>query len=382
MTCACGIRSFAGVRRCVVPREEVLAPVVVEVAPDRVDVVRAVLRVVVLDEEARAADGVVVAVTRLLGTRPRERDLVQPGGDDALPLGPAPRPAGPGRRSGGSAVREPCAPVAARSRYRIPTGIERASARAAFSVRMSAGARSSTIAAFRSSGVSPANRVLASVSSPARARKPACGPVWNDGRVGPEERRRGADNLPVGQRDVDRDVVSADPPRPRRMGVGLAEDREPVQLGIPPRPAAATTSALERTEDRFERDDRGDLTRGPLAQRCAGRVPFAAARWSGCMSRSASPSRVPGVYAQTNRSFVSNGKTAARTLRRVEPVEPGSSRGRDLLGGSRHRASPAGLHPGGRGSGASRLRRAPAPAPSCPGRARSPRRPRATRRRP
>ena len=110
VTCACGIRSLAGVRRGVVPRQKVLAPVVVEVAPDRVDVVRAVLRVVVLDEEARAADRVVVAVTRLLRPGPCERDLVQPAGDDALPVGKAPRPAGLGRRSGGSAVRGRHAP--------------------------------------------------------------------------------------------------------------------------------------------------------------------------------------------------------------------------------------------------------------------------------
>ena len=93
----------------------------------------------------------------------------------------------------------------------------------------------------------PRQRLLAGQGPEARLR-----PRRDDGRVGPEERRRAADDLPVGQRDVDRDVVSADPPRPRRMGVGLAEDREPVELGVAPRPAAATAVAFERTEDRFE----------------------------------------------------------------------------------------------------------------------------------
>ena len=201
--------------------------------------------------------------------------------------------------------------MAVRSRYAIPTGIERISARAACSVRMSARSpiaddRRRPLVGRQSGQQGSRERLLAGQGPETRLR-----PTWNDGRVGPEEGRRAADDLPVGQRDVDRDVVSANPPRPRRMRVGLAEDGEPVQLGIPPRPAAATAFAFERSEDRFERDDRGDLSGRPLAQRRLEdrrRSPLVV---RGVMSRSASPSRVPGVYAQTNRSFVSNGKTAA-----------------------------------------------------------------------
>src|SRR6478735_4747899 len=61
----------------VVGGERVLAPVVGEVAPDGVDVVRPVLRVVVLEQERRAADRVVVASTWLGGPGPAERHVVQ-----------------------------------------------------------------------------------------------------------------------------------------------------------------------------------------------------------------------------------------------------------------------------------------------------------------
>ena len=66
--------------------EGVLAPVVREVAPDRVDVVGAVLRVVVLDHEARAADRVVMAATGLQRAGPRERDRGEARVRDPLPV--------------------------------------------------------------------------------------------------------------------------------------------------------------------------------------------------------------------------------------------------------------------------------------------------------
>src|SRR2546423_1542483 len=63
----------------VVRGEEVQAPVAFEVAPDGVDVVGVVLRVVVLDQEARTLDPVVVALTLLDAAHPGELNLVQPG---------------------------------------------------------------------------------------------------------------------------------------------------------------------------------------------------------------------------------------------------------------------------------------------------------------
>ena len=84
---AAGYPAFAMARRPVVASEQVLAPVVGEVAPDGVDVVGAVLGVVVLDQEARAADRVVVAASGLLGPGPRERDGGQARARDPFPVG-------------------------------------------------------------------------------------------------------------------------------------------------------------------------------------------------------------------------------------------------------------------------------------------------------
>ena len=56
----------------VMPLEHVRAKVVREVAPDGVDMVRVVLRVVVFEQEGRALHAVVVAVAALQAARPRE----------------------------------------------------------------------------------------------------------------------------------------------------------------------------------------------------------------------------------------------------------------------------------------------------------------------
>ena len=72
-----GVRGH-GVRG-IVPRQQVRAPVVAQVAPDAVDVVGAVLGVVVLDEERRAEDRVVVPLAGLGPAGPPEVHLVEPG---------------------------------------------------------------------------------------------------------------------------------------------------------------------------------------------------------------------------------------------------------------------------------------------------------------
>ena len=134
-------------------------------------------------------------------------------------------------------------------------------------------------------------------------------PSRDDGGVGPEERWRAADDLPVGQRDVDRDVVSAtrhdhgarasgSPKTANQYNSGsrrVQPSRPPSRSSAPrivSRPMIVPTSPSVRS-----------LNAAP-------RIAVAAHRWSGLMSRSARP-WVPGVYAQTNRSFVSNGKRAA-----------------------------------------------------------------------
>ena len=262
------------------------------------DVVRAVLRVVVLDEEARAAHGVVVAVARLLRTRPGARGRPNPAAIRSTPL-PRP-PAAPDRRSGGSAVRE----VARRGRVAVPDpDRDRADrARRACSVRMSAGARSSTIATRRSSGVNPASKVLASVSSPVSARNPA---AQSGRRVG--SRNDGVLPMTCPSASV---TWTATWCPPTRHDHGARASGSPKPQTSTTRDPAASSRRVRRVralEDRFEAHDRADLAFGPLAQRRP--EDRVAAHWSGLMSRSASP-WVPGVYAQ-ERSFVSNGKTAA-----------------------------------------------------------------------
>src|SRR5690606_17301363 len=66
-----------GVGGGVVCRQQVLAPVVLVVAPDGVDVVGVILGVVILDQEARFLDGVVVALAVLFRPRPGESDAVE-----------------------------------------------------------------------------------------------------------------------------------------------------------------------------------------------------------------------------------------------------------------------------------------------------------------
>src|SRR5262245_1882753 len=73
-------------RRRVVRGEQILTPAVGEVAPHRVDVVGIVLRVVVLDQTARAARGGVVAVTAFLGTGPSEGDQIETGHLEPFPF--------------------------------------------------------------------------------------------------------------------------------------------------------------------------------------------------------------------------------------------------------------------------------------------------------
>src|SRR3954451_17105909 len=64
-------------KRLQVFAQEIATEVAVEVAPDRVYVVAVVLRVVVLDEERRPLDAVVMFLPPLRLTGPREPDVLQ-----------------------------------------------------------------------------------------------------------------------------------------------------------------------------------------------------------------------------------------------------------------------------------------------------------------
>ena len=65
-----------GRRRLVVLLEQVVAEIVFEVSPDAVNVVGVVLGVVVLDQERRPLDAVVVGHSSLDAAGPREADFV------------------------------------------------------------------------------------------------------------------------------------------------------------------------------------------------------------------------------------------------------------------------------------------------------------------
>src|SRR5215472_13760998 len=71
----------------IVLAQQVAPEIAVKPAPDRVDVVAAILRVVVFDEEAGALDAVVVRLTMERAARPGESDLADVGGADPIPLG-------------------------------------------------------------------------------------------------------------------------------------------------------------------------------------------------------------------------------------------------------------------------------------------------------
>ena len=219
-------------------REEVLAPVVREVAPDRVDVVRAVLGVVVLDEEPRPADRVIVAPAGRLRPGPGERDArrgpastirshsavgdLRPRPLEVVPHEPLER------RARRAASRSRVADADRDRPRRRPAG--------PLPLRMSGGAtgrpRSPRGAA---SGVSAASRrarqLLLAGQGPGAGRRPA-----RDRRAGFAPRNDGA--LPITRPPASVSWIATWWPPTRHdhgpVRARLAEDREPVQLRVAP----------------------------------------------------------------------------------------------------------------------------------------------------
>src|SRR6266508_6061919 len=66
-------------------RQHIHVPVMCEIAPDTMDMIGMVLRIVILNQKRRPFDGIVVSLATLLGTSPGEAQLVQ-----ARPLDPRP----------------------------------------------------------------------------------------------------------------------------------------------------------------------------------------------------------------------------------------------------------------------------------------------------
>ena len=95
------------------------------------------------------------------------------------------------------------------------------------------GARSSSTARAASSGGSDRTSSRARSSTRASGRSTAASEQRRHGRVGAQEARRGGDERAVDHEVVERDVVAAEPPAPRRRAAGLAEHPQVVQAGVP-----------------------------------------------------------------------------------------------------------------------------------------------------
>ena len=281
----------AAMTGAVVRGERVLAPVVREVPPDGVDVVRAVLGVVVLDEEAGPADArssgpgglVGPAQAKVASARPSATivasaasatprvDAAEVVADQRLQAVP---PSAPGRRGGCRSAMPPT------------------SARRPLPLRMSGGATRVDDGERSLGGRQRASSARASRSSPSSARSPARGPSgtsrgWRRGTTA------SGDEPAVDHGQVDRDVVPAEAPRPGRRAGGIAEHREPVALRVAPHPVAGparrsrsprtgSSATIARTSAAPALAHRG-IDHGP------GAVPLL-----GVMSPIASPRRGPG----------------------------------------------------------------------------------------
>ena len=236
--------------------EEVVAPVPPQVPPHRVDVVGVVLRVVVLDQERRSAHRVVVALPALQRSGPGERHVVEPGVDGIPPCRVSDR-----RR--GAAEVQPDQP---------PEQIPLASVELAVGdalrhdrrvgnwivpredvVRRHVGRHGDSALLRIQAGEHRTGQLLL-VRQEAQ---PAVRSVGHDGGLGTEELRRRRD-LVADHRDVQNEVVAADPPRPRSVAPRITEHAEPVpvvaRIGVAGQPAtdeldvhdAAARSSLRR----------------------------------------------------------------------------------------------------------------------------------------
>ena len=261
------------------------------------DVVRAVLGVVVLDRGAAARGSRSSGRGRAPRARPR-RTSARRGRRSAIrshsaaatsardPLEVVPDQAARSPPAGSApARRDGCRPgsTGRRPARRVP-------------LRMSAGAtgvddRDGALAGRQRRRAGPA-------PAPPRRSAPGHPPAARSGpTAGLAPRNDGA--LPIdpaaGERDVDRDVMAADAPRPR--SIRRRARRRPRTSTAPDRVGASSRAGrrpLERTEDRFEGDDRLRPRRRVRALSARRQIAVAAVRWSRAMSRSARPARGPG----------------------------------------------------------------------------------------
>ena len=217
----------------VVPGHHVPAEVAGELAPNRMAVVVAVLRVVVFDQELRRLDAVVVAAARL--------DRAGPGEEEPVPRhGPDQRLAPLGLFGGhGDGVL-----VGRREQQGVLLLAERGGGHAArLAFQLGARVRRGEDVAVRL----VADQRLLPQAGPQRAHQRAAG-VFPDAQgthalarafpdlvgIGSEESRRGRDQLPVPHQEVQRHVVPFQPPGPGPLQGGLPEHAEMVDVDIAP----------------------------------------------------------------------------------------------------------------------------------------------------
>ena len=314
-----------------VRRQQVLAPVVVEVAPDRVDVVGAVLRVVVLDDEASARGPRSSGRGPERRIRPRRTSRRRGRRRRSAPTPRRRPPAARARRSAGSGVRGP--PGAARRGPHAGSRPGRTAGPRAAGPGEDVGRRDVVDhghAALRRRQLREqrARELLLARQRPLARR----GPLGIDRRVRPEERRRRADHAIVGDRHVDRDMVAADAPRPRRRRPASPKTANQYSSGSrriqPARPPARSSSPRTVSSAMIARD----LAGGPRAHRRRRRSPLDAARWSGRMSRIARPSPRAGRVRPDEALRRLERERRLGALGVVQAGQPGADRGRDLPG--------------------------------------------------
>ena len=301
--------AVTGGRLPVVPGEDVVAEVAVGVAPHRVDVVHTALGVVVLGEQPGPLDPVVVRLTGLDAAGPGEVERLDPRarvlrrlgvgervGDPAdvdveegaqqlalasvsalaaTPLGAvvkltasrcsARSPTAFSARSCVARIRSPSSPWnGARHTSISADGRSPSATRGRLAPTRSTGGAGESTAAARCSGSRERTSSRARSSAPASGRS-GCGPSSGD-EAGSAPRNSGVDasSCAVDDQVVERDVVAAEPPRPRAGRARLAEHAEVVQPGIAAtlavevrRPALQLVEHVLQPDDRRHRDVAG-----------------------------------------------------------------------------------------------------------------------------
>src|SRR5688572_3536946 len=237
-----------GPRRPVVIAQQVAPEIAAEITPHAVDVVAVVLRAVVLDQEQRPLDAVIVRPPALGAAGPAEMDLL----DAAFPHAGHPR----GREARLESSRidfdelhELRALAVVELRGGDAGGFHRFDTLriASHYLAVSLCREHRRAALLRAERRQQLAGFVFFVSEDAQAFP---GTPWHDRRVGAEEARRVHGRAVAGQREVERQVMPFEAPAPGRAGVRPAVYRHVVALRI-----AHEAKGLDLAQDQFELDD-------------------------------------------------------------------------------------------------------------------------------